>query len=637
MPRIEPAHVDLNHAIVAGGPRCRFAVLHWPDSAPRGLFVQVHALGEEMNKSRRMMALQARALARAGHLVMQLDLLGCGDSPGRFAEATWADWLEDVVTASAWLRRRFAMMFPGVAPPPLTLWGLRAGTLLACEAATRTEASRLLLWQPVTAGKLLLLQFLRLAVAADLSARGSGPAGEPPSDGVIGEANGKSSRTRTEALKQRLLDGEAVEIAGYTLSPGLATGLETARLVQAPAGVEVVWLECSPREAPALLPASQATVAAWQQAGSAIQAEAVRGPAFWQTTEVEEAPALLQATLRALRIRTAPGHAEPMGSRLAALGPQTFPDTRPSDEFGVAFGVGQDLLLGIVHRPAVYAASTSGSTGVLVVVGGPQYRAGSHRQFVHLARHLAAQGHAVLRFDVRGMGDSTGAQRSFEALSGDIGAAIDALQQQLPEVRQVVLWGLCDGASAALLYVDETADPRVAGLALANPWVRTAQTLARTQIRHYYLDRIRQRDFWHKLLRGQVAAQAARGLWRNLRSARGGFGKADAHHGAGASFPDRMARAWRSFGGPVLLLLSGRDYTAREFEEAARTQPAWSTLLGRPGIQRVDLAEADHTFSGEAARQQVARATHDWLARLGHEADDFALPQGIKADAAVHP
>jgi alpha/beta superfamily hydrolase len=48
---------------------------------------------------------------------------------------------------------------------------------------------------------------------------------------------------------------------------------------------------------------------------------------------------------------------------------------------------------------------------VLVIVGGPQYRAGSHRQFTLLARSLAEQGFAVLRFDYRGMGDSTGAMR----------------------------------------------------------------------------------------------------------------------------------------------------------------------------------------------------------------------------------
>ena len=50
------------------------------------------------------------------------------------------------------------------------------------------------------------------------------------------------------------------------------------------------------------------------------------------------------------------------------------------------------------------------SLGVVIVVGGPQYRVGSHRQFVLLARQLAAAGIATLRFDCRGM--STAAARS---------------------------------------------------------------------------------------------------------------------------------------------------------------------------------------------------------------------------------
>ena len=75
----------------------------------------------------------------------------------------------------------------------------------------------------------------------------------------------------------------------------------------------------------------------------------------------------------------------------------------------VAFACGQDWLLGVVTRP-----EKPRSRGVLVAVGGPQYRAGSHRQFVLLANDLAAQGYAVMRFDYRGMGDSTGEPRTFE-------------------------------------------------------------------------------------------------------------------------------------------------------------------------------------------------------------------------------
>jgi exosortase A-associated hydrolase 1 len=267
-------------------------------------------------------------------------------------------------------------------------------------------------------------------------------------------------------------------------------------------------------------------------------------------------------------------------------------------------------LMGIVHVPqAPPELQSPGDLGLLVVVGGPQYRGGSHRQFVQLARAVAAEGHAVLRFDVRGMGDSEGAFAGFEHLSEDIGAAIDALQREVPAVRRVVLWGLCDGASAALLYLDETGDARVAGLCLANPWVRDAVTQARVQVKHYYRERLGQRSFWAKLLRGGVGGDAARGLLQALRLARSGRAP------AAAGFQQRMARAWRAFEGPVLLLLSGRDHTAKEFlERVAREAGAWP--LAAASTQRVALAEADHTFSSPAAGAGMAAASTQWLRHL---------------------
>ena len=89
----------------------------------------------------------------------------------------------------------------------------------------------------------------------------------------------------------------------------------------------------------------------------------------------------------------------------------------------------------------------------------------------------------MLRFDVRGMGDSSGTPPGFERIEDDIAAAIDALLAAVPETSGVVLWGLCDGASAALLYLDTTHDTRVVGLGIANPWVRSEVGLARTRVR----------------------------------------------------------------------------------------------------------------------------------------------------------
>jgi exosortase A-associated hydrolase 1 len=166
------------------------------------------------------------------------------------------------------------------------------------------------------------------------------------------------------------------------------------------------------------------------------------------------------------------------------------------EERALAFGCGGDTLVGIASVPAEPC-----TRGVLIIVGGPQYRVGSHRQFALLARHLAAQGIAAMRFDVRGMGDSGGDERDFEGIQDDIRAALDAFVDAVPGMRDIVLWGLCDGASAAALYAP--GDARVRGLVLLNPWVRTDDGVARTRLKHHYRDRLRDRTFWRKLARGQ--------------------------------------------------------------------------------------------------------------------------------------
>ena len=274
-------------------------------------------------------------------------------------------------------------------------------------------------------------------------------------------------------------------------------------------------------------------------------------------------------------------------------------------EHAIGFVCGDEQLLGILSQPAKPA-----SLGVVIVVGGPQYRVGSHRQFVLLARALAAAGYAVLRFDYRGMGDSSGGPVDFLNADADIEAAINTLFAHAPTVKQVALWGLCDAAAAALIYCGGKPDPRVAALCLLNPWVRSQASLARTQVKHYYTQRLLQRAFWAKLLSGQVAIGAVAGLIRNLRVA---FKGTSASAAAQLPFQTRMAKAWRGFGGSLLLILSGEDYTAKEFLEYAASAAPWHGILERPNIERVAVDHADHTFSSAAWRGAVERSCLTWL------------------------
>ena len=255
----------------------RFCILYSPDAevARRGAILYVHPFAEEMNRSRRMAALQARALANAGWTVLQVDLFGCGDSEGDFGEADWQQWLADVVGAAAWLREQ-----SGQRP---SLWGLRVGCLLACQAVMKIDPTpNLLLWQPVISGKQSLHQFLRLKATSE----------------ILG--NAKADRTSTQQMRERLGRGEALEIAGYTLSPGMALGLEAAELTAPDAPAQVVWLEVAQDAPTELSPAARAQIEAWEAAGHCVGAKAVAGAAFWQTQEITECPGLVEATLAAV-------------------------------------------------------------------------------------------------------------------------------------------------------------------------------------------------------------------------------------------------------------------------------------------------------------------------------------------------
>jgi len=282
-----------------------------------------------------------------------------------------------------------------------------------------------------------------------------------------------------------------------------------------------------------------------------------------------------------------------------------------NDETVVEFDCEGEALLGILsktERPA--------RRGVLIVVGGPQYRVGSHRQFALLARRLARGGVPALRFDYRGMGDSTGEARTFERVGADIRCAIDRFFAASPGLEEVVIWGLCDAASAAMMYAP--GDARVKGLVLLNPWVRSEQGLARVHLKHYYLARLLQPALWRKMIRGEFGfREAGAGLLGAISDALGRrrAGAGESARGE-AKFQDRMEEGLRSFRGKVLLILSGNDLTAQEFKDRVAGSSSWARLLEAERVTRHDLPEANHTFARRDWRDQVERWTETWIGAL---------------------
>lgn len=271
----------------------RFGVHHAAaGAAPRALIVYVHPFAEEMNKARRMAALQSRALAAAGFAVLQTDLLGCGDSAGDFGDAGWSSWVDDVVHACEWLVQRHRVDDVQGPALPLWIWGLRAGCLLAAEAAARmSRCDGLLLWQPTTLGKQVLRQFLRLKTAG-------------------GVFNGQPARS-IEHWQQQLSTGHAVDVASYRVSPALAAGLDASTLAAPAVPRRTLWFDIAADDEIALPLATDQTIARWQAAGCAVHLFRIEGPAFWQTAEIEEVPALIEATVSAMNALLAASPAFP--------------------------------------------------------------------------------------------------------------------------------------------------------------------------------------------------------------------------------------------------------------------------------------------------------------------------------------
>jgi len=258
-------------------------------------------------------------------------------------------------------------------------------------------------------------------------------------------------------------------------------------------------------------------------------------------------------------------------------------------------------LVGILSLPHL-----PGPRGVLIVTGGPQYRAGSHRQFVLLARFLAARGVAVLRFDYRGMGDSEGARRDYREVEPDIAGALAQFFDAVPALREVVLWGLCDGATAAACHAPR--DTRVCGLILLNPWVRSPAGLARATLRHYYLPRLMQAEFWRKLAGGGVHMRDSVASLRQVAVDT----RAESHETAAPA--PMLFEALRCFRGKVLLILSGDDLGAREWSTLQQSDRAWRELGASRTWREEHIDGANHTFSSAGARAQVERLCADWIA-----------------------
>lgn len=247
--------------------------LSWQGHGSKAEHVILHipAFAEEMNKSRRMVALQAKAFADKGFSVLVFDLFGTGDSAGDFSDATWAIWLQNVVEVANWLKLRGART--------ISLWSLRSGALLAMDFITQNPGliKSLLTWQPVFNGDLFVTQFLRLRVAAAMM-------------------NSGLPQEKTGDLKKRLQAGEALEVAGYLLNPDLMIPLMTLKSASLALNQlkSVDIFEIVANESASLSPGSMQFLEKLRGVNEAVNSYTVVGDSFWASQEIVVVPNLIK-------------------------------------------------------------------------------------------------------------------------------------------------------------------------------------------------------------------------------------------------------------------------------------------------------------------------------------------------------
>jgi exosortase A-associated hydrolase 2 len=258
-------------AIPGGGQR--YCVYHPAAGHRRGALLFVPPFGDEMNKARRMMALQARTLAQAGFDILQIDLDGCGDSSGEAADARWESWRTDLALGRRWLAQR-----SGHIP---ALLALRLGALLALDFADRDgDVRQVVLWQPVLDGAAFVNQLYRQHLASAMLTTES----VTDSGGIAG-------------LRARHAQGQCIEIGGYALAPQLARACAGLRLeTLARPDIALHWCDIGP-PGRATAPVIAALLQRWRDAGQPLQFSVIDGPAFWETAEISICTPLLQATL----------------------------------------------------------------------------------------------------------------------------------------------------------------------------------------------------------------------------------------------------------------------------------------------------------------------------------------------------
>lgn len=284
----------------------------------------------------------------------------------------------------------------------------------------------------------------------------------------------------------------------------------------------------------------------------------------------------------------------------------------PVVETVLQFGPKQSLVGILAAAPVRVEAAPP---AVIILNTGIAHRTGHHRIFVGLARALAAEGRAVLRFDLSGLGDSLSRDEELspmEANAADIRAAVDRLADL--GHREVVLLGLCSGADRAVAYAGE--DARVAGVALIDPSVPPTARFRRLALRRRITRHLTRRTL---PALPREAIRLAKGVLDRGRSVQDAGTAAAAAAGwlKQQAVRDYLENAYRSTVTariPMLAIMTDNVQMRHNYRE--QLLDAFPTIPFGDLLQLEFWKGADHLFSREDDRARLLASLQDWLGGL---------------------
>ncbi|MEI8146731.1 MAG: alpha/beta fold hydrolase [Alphaproteobacteria bacterium] len=541
------------------------AARYYPASGGRAVLV-CPPWGVEGLAATKSLRLLAERLAEAGHPCLVFDPRGSGhslDQPGELI----ANWTEDVEAAAAALANMSGTR-------EIVLIGMRLSAIPILMAAQKINGLvGVVLISPVASGR---LHARELATTARMMAEA---------------ALFDPDETQTEY---------GLEVAGFPISASTLERLKTvdAKTLPAP-DVPVLILHGT------------------QSVDAAALATAWTG----RPVKIIEAVALDRLSINPTRAETPHsawseivlwlGQTLPTAPQTSNGGTFQIGLLQASDfsEEGLTFGRCQNLF-GVLCTPS---SPQSSRPIVILVNAGRNPSVGWARTGVRLARMLATEGIASLRFDLAGIGESPdrpGASDKLEdilyteAADEDVIAAIGVAEAR--GYSRVGLYGACSGAFAAFRVAAR--DERVNGLILVNGqrfiW-REGETLEQALATTYRVDgaiasRAFNLDAWAQVLRGEksirpiLSTLISRTIGRLRRFA-----------------PTRDTRLVRAdmariaARGPIDLIYSVGD---AGIDDMTRHFGASGTHLPGPACRITFVPDADHDMTPLPARQALSAA-----------------------------